>query len=159
MEKELRILEAIAEKPTYSQREISKSSGLSLGTVNLVLEKLIRDGIVKIERIPAHRVMYMLTPKGFQEKLNKTKTYLELYYKIFDREKERVKARILSAYAGEKFDLAIQDPAMLRLVRQAIIELNLTQTADTILVVADTASKDSIESGHKMILIDCEGCE
>lgn len=65
-----------------SQRELSHKTGLSLGTVNLLLQKMIKQGLIKMECIPANRVIYMLTPAGMAEKAIKTVRYIRNHYRI-----------------------------------------------------------------------------
>lgn len=155
MEKELRILEALNDDPVITQRGISKKSGLSVGTVNLVLERLIRDGMVKIERIPSHRIAYILTPEGIREKISKTRAYLQIYYELYDRERDRIKRLISQQHHGERLEITVKDPILLRLTIQVVEELSLTSVSDNPLYVADGQSAAELEGkGLKIIRID-----
>lgn len=90
-DKEHMILNQIDANPNASQRDISQQTGLSLGSVNLLLKKMAKEGLIKIESIPAHRVAYMLTPKGMMEKTNKTITYIKRHYNAITQTKETIK--------------------------------------------------------------------
>jgi len=89
-DKDFLLLNTIDSNSHISQRDISHRTGLSLGTVNLLLQKMIRDGLVKMETIPANRVIYVLTPQGMAEKAEKTVRYLRLHYQAIFNTKERI---------------------------------------------------------------------
>ncbi len=76
MEHEYQVLTHLQENETTTQRKISKRTGLSLGAVNLLLKKMGRKGLIKIERLNARTVRYILTPKGIQEKSRLTYRYI-----------------------------------------------------------------------------------
>jgi len=78
------LMTELSVQPDISQRDLSKRTGLSLGSVNLLLQKMIRQGWVKMETIPANRVIYMLTPKGMAEKAIKTVRYIRNHYHIIE---------------------------------------------------------------------------
>ena len=68
MEAEYKVLSHLQENETTTQRHISARTGLSLGSVNLLLKKMVRKGLVKIERLNKRTVRYILTPQGIKEK-------------------------------------------------------------------------------------------
>jgi EPS-associated MarR family transcriptional regulator len=74
----MRIIEA---NPTYSQRDIARSLGISLGAVNYCLNALIEVGFVKVKNFRNSdnrlRYAYILTPKGAAEKAALTGAFLE----------------------------------------------------------------------------------
>lgn len=74
------IMNAITENEKISQRELSLKLGISLGAVNALINKMVMDGLVKIEKIPPKRVLYMLTPMGMMEKARKTISYVKIHY-------------------------------------------------------------------------------
>ena len=71
-----------------SQRELSDKTGVSLGSVNLLIKKMIREGLIKMEMINANRVIYMLTPNGMAEKAEKTVRYIRHHYNAIQEAKE-----------------------------------------------------------------------
>lgn len=81
MEHEYRVLSHLQENEITTQREISSGTGLSLGAVNLLLKKMVRKGLVKIERLNARSMRYILTPKGMQEKARLTYRYIRQSYR------------------------------------------------------------------------------
>lgn len=76
------IMTEITQNESISQRELSQKLGISLGAVNALINKMIADGLVKIEKIPPKRVLYMLTPVGMVEKAKKTVNYLKYHYEV-----------------------------------------------------------------------------
>lgn len=94
MEKELEILAHIQENEYITQREIAEKTGLSLGAVNLLLKKMIKTGLVKIERLNARTLKYILTPEGIKEKTAKTYRYIVKTYENIVRIQAAVKVII-----------------------------------------------------------------
>jgi len=80
MSKEYQIITQLQEDKNITQRKIAKSTGLSLGLVNLLLQKMIKKGLVKIEKLNARSLRYILTPKGVAEKTRLTYKYLKNSY-------------------------------------------------------------------------------
>jgi len=65
---EYEVLTHLSKNEITTQRQISRDTGLSLGTVNLLLKKMVRNSLVKIERLNARTMRYILTPQGMEEK-------------------------------------------------------------------------------------------
>ena len=74
--KEINILEVLHDGDEFSQRDIAKLTGMSLGMVNMLLNKCVKKGLVKIEHLNSRSVKYILTPKGIQEKSAKMIEYI-----------------------------------------------------------------------------------
>ena len=81
MEHEYEVLSHLQENKTTTQRQLSKQTGLSLGAVNLLLKKMVRKGLIKMEKLNARTVRYILTPKGMQEKSRLTYRYVRNSYR------------------------------------------------------------------------------
>ena len=124
-DKEFLILNQLEQTPDASQRELSQQSGLSLGRVNLLLKKMISRGLVKMETIPANRVVYMLTPAGIMEKAQKTINYVKIHYNAIEETKTKIKQAL--GQLGEQhpsFYLMSSKDEIGSLVRLAAEELN-----------------------------------
>jgi DNA-binding MarR family transcriptional regulator len=93
-DKEYFLLNEIEANQDISQRGLSQKTGLSLGTINLLLQKMIKQGLVKMETIPANRVIYMLTPVGLAEKAAKTVRYIRNHYHIIQETKEKIRQKL-----------------------------------------------------------------
>lgn len=80
MSSELEILKSVDEENRITQRELAKRTGLSLGSVNVLLKRLIHKGLIKIEHINSKTIKYILTPKGLLEKARLTYHYIVSSY-------------------------------------------------------------------------------
>ena len=80
MEKEHQILSYLQSAEAINQRQIANGTGLSLGSVNILLKKLVKKGLVKIERLNARSLRYILTPHGLAEKSKLTYRYIKHSY-------------------------------------------------------------------------------
>ena len=76
-----RILKLLEADPHASQRKIADELGISLGRVNFCLQALIEKGLVKANnfRNSANKraYLYLLTPKGIEEKAIVTARFLK----------------------------------------------------------------------------------
>ncbi len=74
------LLKLLEENPELSQRQLAAALGVSLGKVNFCLRALIEIGSVKaanFSRSPNKKAyVYLLTPKGFEEKARVTLRFL-----------------------------------------------------------------------------------
>jgi EPS-associated MarR family transcriptional regulator len=77
---QLDLLRVLADKPAMSQRELSRSLGLSLGKTHYVLHALLDKGLVKARNFTRSDnkmgYSYLLTPAGMHEKLRMTRQFL-----------------------------------------------------------------------------------
>ena len=64
----LQVLGEIESNSRVSQRTIASSLGIALGLTTAILRKLMHKGWVTTRALPANRLAYYLTPKGFAEK-------------------------------------------------------------------------------------------
>ncbi len=91
--KVLRLLEA---NPHLSQRELSKSLGVSLGGVNYCLNALVSKGAVKVENFKNNKnkwsYAYLLTPQGLAQKSALTGAFLKIKLREYQELKEEIEA-------------------------------------------------------------------
>ncbi len=85
METKLKVLRHLQENEATTQRNISECTGLALGSVNLLLKKMIRKGLVKVERINKRNVRYILTPQGIKEKSSLSYRYIKVTYHLIQQ--------------------------------------------------------------------------
>jgi EPS-associated MarR family transcriptional regulator len=89
---EYTVLKVLKDNPAMTQRQLSKELGLSLGKTNYVLHTLMDKGLMKLSNFKRsdNKVgyLYLLTPKGIEEKSILAKNFLERksaeYYKLKD---------------------------------------------------------------------------
>ncbi len=84
MENEYLILSQIEKNEEVPQREIAKLTGLSLGTVNMLLKKMVKKGLVKIENLNQRKLRYVLTPRGVAEKSSLAYNYARHSYRMIN---------------------------------------------------------------------------
>jgi len=87
----LRLLEAVEEEKSPSQRELARKLDISLGLVNSFLKRLAMKGYFKITNLPANRVRYLLTPKGLAEKTRLTYEYVNYSFSYYRQTRLRFK--------------------------------------------------------------------
>jgi EPS-associated MarR family transcriptional regulator len=79
-ELQFRVLRLLESNPHLTQRELSKSLGVSLGGVNYCLNALVAKGSVKIQNFKNNKnklvYAYLLTPQGITEKTALTGSFL-----------------------------------------------------------------------------------
>lgn len=93
----LSVIKEIETNPETTQRAVSKKLGISLGKTNYLLRELIKKGLIKGESFSTHpgklrKISYLLTHKGFDEKMRLTYHFLKLKeaeYKQLKEEWER----------------------------------------------------------------------
>lgn len=77
----LDLLRRLESNPTLTQRALSKEMGVSLGKVNYCIKQLTEKGLIKISnfRQNPNKVgyVYILTPRGIEEKTKLTFSFLK----------------------------------------------------------------------------------
>lgn len=124
MDKEYIILESIDNNSMITQRELSKKLGVSLGTINILINKMVKEGLIKIEKVNTNTILYMLTPKGFLEKVNKTYKYIKIHYSYITETKDKIKKQLLNLLENEeKIIVILEQDETGELVQTAIKEI------------------------------------
>ena len=99
-----RLLKILAEEPQLGQREMAKKMGISLGKVNFCVSELAAKGWIKITRLKSARkkipYIYMLTPKGVEEKGKLTIRFLKRKVSEY----EEIKVQISEIYQEVKHE-------------------------------------------------------
>ena len=76
-----KILKLLEANPEISQRELAAELGVSLGKVNFCIKALIDVGLIKVDNFRNSKnklaYMYLLTPKGIEEKAKVTVRFLK----------------------------------------------------------------------------------
>jgi len=90
----LDLLRKLESNPEYTQRELSREMGVSLGKINYCIKKLIEKGSVKLINFSRHSnkigYIYLLTPKGIEEKSILTFTFLKAKIKEYEMLKKEI---------------------------------------------------------------------
>ncbi|NLC67994.1 MAG: winged helix-turn-helix transcriptional regulator [Clostridiaceae bacterium] len=77
MDHDEKILSFIAKDEKISQRKLARLTDLSLGHLNLLLHKLVKKGLVKIEKTNPRNLRYILTPQGIARNAKRTYNYIQ----------------------------------------------------------------------------------
>lgn len=90
----LDLLNKLEVNPKYTQRELSKEMGVSLGKVNYCMKKLIERGWVKLINFSKNPnkvdYIYLLTPKGIEQKARLTFLFLKIKIEEYEMLREEI---------------------------------------------------------------------
>lgn len=103
MEHELQILKSLYKSEKTTQRDISKSMGISLGSVNILIKRLVKKGMIEIERLSKRTTKYIVTPQGFKHTLEETYKCIIESYRYINTLNSRIDS-LLNYKCNEKFD-------------------------------------------------------
>ena len=90
-EREFELINIIGPRIGLNQRDLSRHMNLSLGNVNMLLRRMISKGFLRIKQLDKRKVEYILTPKGFAEKMRKSVNYTLKTINSIGLIKERLK--------------------------------------------------------------------
>ncbi len=94
--KEFSILSYIDQNSDATQRDLSEHVGVSLGTINILMKRLVKKGLVKIERMQPNSVKYFLTPRGIANKIERTYGYIVRTYRELVQLQRQIGAILVS---------------------------------------------------------------
>ena len=89
-----RLLKLLESDPNLTQRQMAREMGISLGKFNYCLKELIKKGFVKVDRFTSSdnkaAYMYILTPRGIEEKSTITLNFLKRKMKEFEEIQQQI---------------------------------------------------------------------
>jgi len=167
---EYEILSHLEKNKDISQRQIASRTGLSVGTVNLLLKKMVHKGLVKLERINGRTLRYILTPGGIAEKTQLTYQYLKASYRqiikisrVVDEvvaahqaARGPVKEIILCGPTGEVLailKIAVQDLGMNYREVRTINDLTGDVMENALVITWDDARAEQVNSKYNVVNI------
>ena len=90
----LDLLRKLEANPEYTQRELSQEMGVSLGKINYCMKKLIEKGWIKLSNFSQNPnkvdYIYLLTPKGIEEKTRLTFSFLKIKIEEYEMLKNEI---------------------------------------------------------------------
>lgn len=96
-----RLLKYLDEHPDATQRELARELGVSVGKINYCLRALVSRGWVKMRNFRNSKrkaaYLYLLTPKGMEEKLSVTAAFLRRKleeYEVLSKEIEQLTSEV-----------------------------------------------------------------
>ena len=96
---EFNILRKIQSKPDFTQRELAKDLGFSLGKLNYCLKAVHATALIKIENFKnkkkklSYIKKYILTPKGIDFRINLTIQFMKRKIKEYDELKSEIEKK------------------------------------------------------------------
>lgn len=106
-EKEFAVITEISNNHLPDQRTIARKLGISLGLTNLIIKRLVKTGYVKIKQLNQRKIQYLLTPKGFTEKAEKSYNYTLKTINILTSLREKIQKLIMEKYKSGIRDFLI----------------------------------------------------
>jgi DNA-binding MarR family transcriptional regulator len=90
-EKELELLTSInSTSLPLSQRELARTSGMSLGMTNAVLKRLVQKGWLTIKKVNNRNIRYAVTPEGVEEITRRSYHYFKRTLRNVAEYKDRI---------------------------------------------------------------------
>lgn len=118
-EKEFLLIQEISRNPEATQRHLSESLGVSLGTTNLLIRRLARKGLLKVQQLDWKRTRYLLTLEGAVEKSRKAYHYTVYTLRLFRQLQENIMSVLNTEHAAGRRDFVfVADHELLDLLRE-----------------------------------------
>lgn len=125
-EREFELVNIIGAELASNQRDLSRHMDLSLGATNMLIRRLIAKGYIRINQLNKRKVQYILTPKGFSEKLSKSVKYTLKTIHSIELINIKVREVIAGLYEkGERNFVILGKSDFARLVEMALKDLSL----------------------------------
>jgi EPS-associated MarR family transcriptional regulator len=115
-ELQFRVLRLLESNPHLSQRELSKSLGVSLGGINYCLNALVSKGSVKIQNFRNNKnkwvYAYLITPQGLAEKAALTGAFLKRKMQEYHQLKEEIESLSREVSEGQSLVVDAANPRL-----------------------------------------------
>jgi len=133
-EKEFEVIRCIGENNHFNQRLIAQHAGISLGLTNLLINRLVKKGHLKLRQLTPKKIQYILTPKGMTEKVRKSYHFTMRTIDTLRAMKRRTQELVMEEYRRGVRSFAIYGKGELaNLVEIAIRDLSLEDISFSIL--------------------------
>ena len=93
--RELILLEEIERDPDVTQASLAAQLGVSVGTVNWHIKRLVAKGYVKAKRAQRKKLRYIITPEGIAFRARLTVSYIENSMTLYRRTRRQVRELLL----------------------------------------------------------------
>ncbi|NQS91868.1 MAG: winged helix-turn-helix transcriptional regulator [Chloroflexi bacterium] len=90
-DRELILLEHIAEDPDINQATLAEKLDVAVGTVNWHIKRLVSKGYVKAKRAQRKKLRYIITPEGIALRAKLTMQYIENQMRLYRETRQLVK--------------------------------------------------------------------
>ena len=90
-DRELILLEQIADDPDINQATLAEKLDVAVGTVNWHIKRLVAKGYVKAKRAQRKKLRYIITPEGIALRARLTMQYIENQMRLYRETRQLVK--------------------------------------------------------------------
>lgn len=151
-EREFELVNIIGGDLGANQRDLSRQMSLSLGMTNMLVRRLVSKGFIRISQLNKRKVQYILTPKGFAEKMRKSVKYTFKTIASIGLIKERIKKIIVDLYQeeGHRLFTVLGKSDFALLIEMVFRDLEIN---DCKIVYIDEMVQEKIEEG---VLVICK---
>lgn len=150
MDKELQMLSHISQNERVTQRQLAKTSGLSLGSINALLQNMTNKGYIQVQTVNARTLRYVLTPLGKEVKAQKTYEEVVISFQMISKvrsmTKQIVHEQIEKGY--NRFYLYGEHDEVYKLVKMSLIEAKRLHQA----TYAEIESVDDMNDADGIII-------
>jgi len=89
-DRELILLEHIADDPDINQATLAEKLDVAVGTVNWHIKRLVSKGYVKAKRAQRKKLRYIITPEGIALRAKLTMQYIENQMRLYRVTRQQV---------------------------------------------------------------------
>lgn len=89
--RELILLEEIANDPDVNQATLAELLDVAVGTVNWHIKRLVSKGYIKAKRAQRKKLRYIITPEGIALRARLTVQYIENQMRLYRETRQHVK--------------------------------------------------------------------
>jgi len=144
-EREFELVNIVGAQLGVNQRDISRQLRVSLGMTNMLLRRLIAKGYIRINQLNKRKIQYLLTPKGFSEKLRKSVKYTIKTINSIGVIKNRLKGIFQKLYQEGERNFYIFGSSDLGLLAEIVIrEISKGDHTIAFIQTLEEAKKDGI---------------
>ena len=146
----LKILEAIEKRSRLSQRYLAKHLDISLGLVNSFLKRLVQNGYCRVRTKPKHRITYILTQKGLDEKIRLTYAYIQFSLNFYSDAHRKIQRTLGKLEADGAHNIIFYGTGDLA----EITYVSLQETLLKFKAMVDDQHKGQLFFGHRVQSFD-----
>jgi len=166
-EREFELVNILGGDLGVNQRELSRQMDLSLGLINMLIRRLVAKGYIRITQLNKRKVKYLLTSKGFAEKMRKSVKYTLKTIHSIGLIKESLKQVVVPLYEkGERHFVVVGKSDFAHLIEIVFKDKRLTDckityvddipadhSEGTLLICKENIDLNSIKTDKKIDLV------
>lgn len=124
--KEFLLIQEISRRPETNQRTLSESTGMSVGMTNLLIRRLTRKGLIKVNQLDWKRAQYVLTIDGVLALARKSYNYTLYTMRILGQLRENIVTALRREHAaGERAFAVVAQDEIRTLIEETVKGMNL----------------------------------